>query len=97
MTLRDLRSKRLIVIKGLMFVCLGLAAAILVLMEQGSWWKRVLLLAVCIWAFCRAYYFAFYVLEHYVAADYKYSGLLSAVRYLLKRPGPTKPSERDPS
>jgi hypothetical protein len=42
-------------------------------------------LVVAIWAFCRAYYFAFYVVEHYVDPTYRYSGLLSLVRHALRK------------
>jgi hypothetical protein len=28
-----------------------------------------------IWCFARAYYFAFYVIEHYVDGSYRYAGL----------------------
>ena len=42
-------------------------------------------LAVGIWCFCRAYYFAFYVIEHYIDPGYKFAGLSSFVRYLLRR------------
>ena len=47
-----------------------------------------LLLGLAIWGFARAYYFAFYVIEHYVDESYKYSGLLDFLRYALKRRGP---------
>jgi hypothetical protein len=95
MALRDLQSKNLIVAKGLLFVLLGCSSAILIVVEGASWWKRLLLLAVCVWAFCRAYYFAFYVIARYLDPGYKYSGLLSAIRYLLKKPGAAKRSDRD--
>ena len=36
---------------------------------------HALFLALTIWAFCRAYYFAFYVIEHYVDPGFKYAGL----------------------
>jgi hypothetical protein len=36
-------------------------------------------------AACRAYYFAFYVIQHYVDDGYKFSGLISFCRYLLAR------------
>jgi hypothetical protein len=42
-----------------------------------------MLLAICIWAFCRFYYFAFYVLHHYADPEFKYSGLLDLLKYLL--------------
>jgi hypothetical protein len=86
MAFRDLQSRRLIIAKGLLFALLGFGAAALVVMEDGAWWRCLLLLAVCVWAFCRAYYFAFYVIEHYVDSRYRYSGLFSAVRFLLRPP-----------
>ena len=44
-----------------------------------------LLLAVAVWCFARFYYFAFYVIEHYVDPGYKFAGLWSFVRYLVRR------------
>jgi hypothetical protein len=45
----------------------------------------VFLLIIAVWAFCRFYYFAFYVIEHYVDPSYRYSGLASFARYLIRR------------
>ncbi len=97
MELRELRSKRLIVGKGLLFVCLGIVSAVLVVMEDGARWKRLVFLTVCLWAFCRAYYFAFHVIEHYVDPGFRFSGLLSAIRHLLGKEGTANRSGRDPS
>ena len=47
--------------------------------------SSVLLLGLALWAACRCYYFAFYVLHHYVDPSFRYSGLLSLVRYLFQR------------
>jgi hypothetical protein len=44
-----------------------------------------LLLAVAVWSFARFYYFAFYVIEHYVDPGYRFAGLWDFVRYLLRR------------
>ena len=44
-----------------------------------------LLLAICVWSFCRAYYFAFYVIQHYVDPGYKFAGLLDFLRYAWRR------------
>jgi len=93
MIFQDLKSEKLIVAKGLLFVLLGCASAALIVIESGAWWRRLMLLAVCIWAFCRAYYFAFYVLEHYVNGNFKFSGLMSAIRYLGSRSGREEPSK----
>jgi hypothetical protein len=38
-----------------------------------------------VWAFCRFYYFAFYVIEHYVDASYRFSGLLSLLHYAISK------------
>jgi hypothetical protein len=32
----------------------------------------------------RAYYFAFYVIQHYVDPGYRFSGLFSFLRYFLR-------------
>lgn len=95
MALRELQSKKLIVAKGILFVLVGFAAGILVVTQEGVWWMRCLVLAICVWSFCRAYYFAFYVIQHYVDSTYRYSGLLSAVRSLLKSPRGGNKSDED--
>jgi hypothetical protein len=43
-------------------------------------------MAVAIWAFCRAYYFAFYVIERYIDPGFRFAGLSSLVRYALQNP-----------
>jgi len=82
--MRDLSSPRWIKLKGALFLIMGLAAAALLIMESPSV-KVALLLALAIWSFCRAYYFAFYVIEHYVDPGFRFSGLWAFVRYLLAR------------
>lgn len=80
----DIRSPRLLYLKGGLFLALGILASALLLAEAPS--PRVaLLLAIAVWAFARAYYFAFYVIEHYVDSQYKFAGLMSFVRYALRR------------
>jgi hypothetical protein len=49
-------------------------------------WRVAFLLALAIWGFCRFYYFAFYVIQHYVDDGYRFSGLWSFARYLIRRP-----------
>ena len=70
--------------KGVLLFVLGISSAVLLLMEAPSL-RVAALLALIVWAFCRAYYFAFYVIEHYVDSSYKFSGLWSFAGYLLKR------------
>jgi hypothetical protein len=47
--------------------------------------REALLLALAVWAFCRAYYCAFYVIERYVDPSFRFSGLLAFARYVWAR------------
>jgi len=80
----DLKSPRLIIAKGFLFLLLGCLAAGLIVAEQPTL-KLILLLVLTIWSFCRFYYFAFYVIERYVDRRFKFAGLGSALLYLLRR------------
>ena len=79
----DLKSPTLIYLKGWLFLTGGIVAAGLVLAEAPRF-KVGLLLTICVWCFCRFYYFAFYVIEHYVDPTYKFAGLCSFFVYLAK-------------
>jgi len=81
---RDLSHPGLIKLKGILFLGIGIISAALLLLEQPNL-KCDVLLAICIWCFCRFYYFAFYVIEKYVDPSCKFSGLGSFFVYLLKR------------
>jgi hypothetical protein len=82
--MKDIRDPRLLYAKGILFLFGGLLAAGLLLAEAPSW-KVALLLAIAIWCFARAYYFAFYVIEHYVDSSYRFAGLVDFVRYLFRQ------------
>jgi hypothetical protein len=81
--MRSLTSSTWIKIKGLLFLFLGVLSATLILLDHPTL-KTGLLLLLTLWCFCRFYYFAFYVIEHYVDPDYRFSGLLSLARYLIR-------------
>jgi len=80
----DLKDPRLLYGKGLLFVVLGTLAGVGVWLEHPTW-RTALLLVVAIWAFARAYYFAFYVVQHYVDGEYRFAGLIDFFRYVLQR------------
>ena len=82
--MKDLTNPAWIKAKGILFFVVGILASVLLLLENPHW-KPALFLAIAIWCFCRSYYFAFYVIEHYVDPGYKFSGLGSFLRYLLQR------------
>jgi hypothetical protein len=90
--MKDLTNPKLIKLKGLLFLLLGLAASVLLMLEEPTL-KIALLLVLAVWCFCRSYYFAFYVIEHYVDPSYRFSGLGSFLTYLWRgrHGGPTGP------
>ncbi|CAN5354071.1 hypothetical protein BH10PLA2_BH10PLA2_22720 [soil metagenome] len=79
----DIRSPRLLYAKGALLLGAGILASALLLAENPSL-KSAALLALAIWAFCRSYYFAFYVIEHYIDPGFRYAGLSSFLRYLVR-------------
>ena len=87
--MRDLTSAKLIYLKGFLFLACGLLAGGVLLLEGRSV-RTGLLLALCVWCFCRFYYFCFYVIEHYVDRGYRFAGVWSFARYLLDRRGRTR-------
>ncbi len=78
----DLKNPRLIKLKGALFFLLAVASSTLLILRTPEL-ISVLLLAIALWSACRFYYFAFYVLHHYVDPAFRYSGLGSLIRYLL--------------
>jgi hypothetical protein len=80
----DIKSPRLLYAKGALFVLGGIMASGLIIAERPTV-KVALLLGIAVWCFARAYYFAFYVVEHYVDPSYKFAGLTSFASYLLRK------------
>jgi hypothetical protein len=71
-------------LKAILFILIGGSCFALVWLEQRTLLTAVLL-ALMVWAFCRAYYFAFYVIEKYIDPKYRFAGLLDLCRYLMRR------------
>ena len=90
--MKDITNPAWIKAKGLLFLIIGLLASVMLVMEQPNW-KVVTLLAVAVWCFCRFYYFAFYVIEHYVDPGFRFSGLWSFVVYLVSKRRRTGPPD----
>jgi hypothetical protein len=70
--------------ESFLFLLLGILTSVLLILANPTW-KTALLLALAIWCFCCFYYFAFYVIEHYVDPNFKFSGLISFARHLFQR------------
>ena len=82
--MKDLTDPRWIKFKGILFLVVGGLAATLLIIEAPTV-KVAVLFLIAVWCFCRAYYFAFYVIEKYVDSNYRFSGLWSAVTYLCSK------------
>ena len=82
--MRDLTNPKHMVLKGGLFLFIGILSAALLLAEHRSV-RDAVLLALMVWGFCRAYYFAFYVIEKYVDPSFKFSGLGSFIVFCVRR------------
>jgi hypothetical protein len=80
----DIKSPTLLYCKGLLFVLLGLVAVTAILLQYHDFYLAILL-AIAIWSFCRAYYFAFYVIQHYIDPEFRFASLFAFAQYLLRR------------
>ena len=88
----EITNVRVLYFKGALFLIGGLGASALLIVERPTL-KHILLLSVTVWCFCRAYYFAFYVITHYVDSSYKFAGLSSFIAYVWRR---SRERERGP-
>ena len=79
----DLKDPRWMYLKGILFLGIGILSSGLILIQTGSW-QVAILLGLAIWSFCRLYYFMFYVIEHYIDSSYKFAGIISFLRYLMR-------------
>ena len=79
----DLKNPKVIYFKACLFLISGTVAAS-TLIVQNPTLTTAFLVAITIWSFCRLYYFIFYVIEHYVDANQRFSGIIPFVVYLLK-------------
>jgi len=82
--MKNLTDVRWIKLKGMLFLLLGLLSAAFLFFEHPNR-SVAFLMVVAVWSFCRFYYFAFYVIEHYVDPNYRFSGLLSFALYLIQK------------
>ena len=79
----DITSPKILKLKGALFLLLGLLSAAILILPILSW-TTVALLLITIWSFCRAYYFFFYVMQHYADPQFRYRGLVDLAAYLMR-------------
>ena len=85
--MKDLTHPGWIKAKGILFLLLALYSTALLIAGHPDV-RFILLFGIAVWSFCRFYYFAFYVITHYVDPTYRFSGLGSFAKYVLGRRKP---------
>jgi len=80
----DITRPHVLYLKAGLFVAGGVLASTILIVETPSW-KEAVLLATAVWCFARAYYFAFYVVQHYADPGYRFAGLFDFAVYALRR------------
>jgi len=91
--MRELKSLKLIYLKGMLILMVLLASLVLILFESESLWKRLILSILLIWSSARFYYFLFYVIENYVDHNCKYSGIWLMIKHIIKKENDYKSDE----
>lgn len=80
----DLKNPRWMYVKAIGFVLIAsLCAAALIARSVRI--ETLVLILLLIWSSARAYYFCFYVIQQYIDPSFKYSGVGSMLRYLIRR------------
>ena len=79
----DIKSKKLIVIKGLLFISIAAFSAFGIALYCPRI-EVIALLLILIWSSARSYYFLFYVLEKYVDPKLKYTGIIQLIKNMKK-------------
>ena len=82
--MRDLIDPKWMYLKATLLLAILVLCAVLLLVQAPSW-RTALLLVLIVWASARLYYFTFYVIERYIDPSYRFSGVSSALLYILKR------------
>lgn len=81
----DLKDKRWIAFKGILFAFLALLSGGLQIISNLPLWQEAFLLLICVWAACRFYYFLFHVLHAYVDPDLPSAGIINLVSRIFRK------------
>ena len=82
--MQNLLRPRWMAIKAALFVVIALLAGLCVIRRDPTWTTAGCVVAIA-WASSRAYYFAFYVIGHYVDPAFRFAGLIDFARWALRR------------
>ena len=81
---KNLKSKQAIYLKAILFVLILVLSMVLNLTSEELS-LRMLSILLMVWSSARIYYFMFYVIEHYVDGEFRFSGVYDFLRYILKK------------
>lgn len=81
---KDIKNPVALRAKGLGFALIGILSSA-ILISQFQHWLSAAMLLITIWAWCRFYYFLFYVLEHYAGRKRPYAGVLDALTAIFRQ------------
>jgi hypothetical protein len=86
----NITDVKLLIVKGLLFLLLGVSSALLLILRDSSF-TTITLLVVAIWSSMKFYQFMFYIITNYVDSNYKdnssdelFSGVVVFVKYFIK-------------
>ena len=79
-----LKNTKLIYFKALLFFLIGIVGLIYCLIINNIFYLFSMLV-VTIWAWCRLYYFMFYVITNYIDQEYRFSSIFNFIQYLIKK------------
>lgn len=71
-------------VKAILFVVIAVLAGASLFCQNPTWTTGICL-ALLAWASSRAYYFAFYVIEHYVDPSFRFAGLGAFVAWWWRK------------
>ena len=78
----NLANPRWMYVKAALLLMAGLLSSVLILIQLPSL-RTAALLTLAVWCFARFYYFAFYVIHHYIDPTFHFSGLSSALLHVM--------------
>jgi len=74
--------KRWIILKAALFVAIA-ALCVFLLLATEDWRQEAVLAVILMWASARLYYFCFYVITQYLDPTFQFTGIVSALRWLI--------------
>ncbi|HEX5053443.1 MAG TPA: hypothetical protein VFZ65_16820 [Planctomycetota bacterium] len=81
--MKNLLTPRWMLVKAILFVLVAMLAAGTLIAQSPTYTTAACVLLVA-WSSSRAYYFAFYVIEHYVDPTFRFSGLTAFAVWLWR-------------